>query len=326
MKKHTAGAPHPVRVVSGVPFRFFSATSFWNKPLSASAPLDPSSAQVVGAFDQVVAAEESKNEVNINTTAWSVPIYTVPAGQPTVRVRLENRSPSTNAALQVAWDAVPLPRNAQPARGTDKHLVVWQPGTDKLWEFWALEDTPTGWRARNGGAMQNVSSGPGLYGPQAWPGATTKWGASSPGLSIAGGLITLEDLERGQINHALAIAVPNPRAKVYASPAQKTDGTSISPLSLPEGAHLRLDPNLDLSTLHLPHLTLMMAEAAQRYGIVVRDRSSNVTFVAQDPTPTGTNPYTGPNGYFEGPGPIKLLASFPWRHLQLLKMKLHRMP
>jgi hypothetical protein len=143
-------------------------------------------------------------------------------------------------------------------------------------------------------------------------------------LSIAGGLITLEDLEKGQINHALAIALPNVRAGVYASPAQRSDGGSTEPLSLPEGAHLRLDPSLDLASLHLPKLTLMLAEAAQRYGIFVRDQASEPVFYAQDPIPTGTEPYTGARGYFEGKSPSQLLASFPWSHLQLLKMKLHR--
>jgi hypothetical protein len=143
-------------------------------------------------------------------------------------------------------------------------------------------------------------------------------------LSIAGGLITLEDLEKGQINHALAMAIPDPRAGVYASPAERTDGKSTSPLSLPEGAHLRLDPNLNLASLHLSRVMLMIAEAAQRYGIVVRDTASHVTLYAQDPTPTGTNPYLGPHGYFEGKSPQQLLESFPWSHLQLLKMTLYR--
>jgi hypothetical protein len=92
---------------------------------------------------------------------------------------------------------------------------------------------------------------------------------------------------------------------------------------MPEGAHLRLDPNLDLASLHLPKLTLMMAEAAQRYGIFVRDSSVNVAFVAQDPTPTGTNPYTGTHGYFEGKSSQQLLEAFPWAYLELLKMELH---
>jgi hypothetical protein len=140
---------------------------------------------------------------------------------------------------------------------------------------------------------------------------------------VAGGLITLEDLEAGVINHALAISVPDVRAGVFAAPAQRTDGSSRSPYSLPEGAHLRLDPGLNLESLHLPRLTLMIARAAQRYGIIVRDGSPSVaSFYAQDPTPTGTDPYHGEGGFFEGKYPSQLLASFPWGHLQLLKMEL----
>jgi hypothetical protein len=67
----------------------------------------------------------------------------------------------------------------------------------------------------------------------------------------------------------------------------------------------------------------MIARAAQRYGIFIRDGAGSIAFYAQDPTPTGTNPYTGPGGYFEGSYPSKLLSSFPWSELELLKMELH---
>jgi hypothetical protein len=249
-----------------------------------------------------------------------VPIYTVPANQPTVRVALYN---AVSPALQAAWSAVPLPADAKPADGWDAHLVVWQPSTDRMWEFWSLEKVGESWQAQWGGAMEHVSEDRGVYGPEAWPGATVSWGASASSLPIAGGLITLEDLERGEINHALALSVPNVRATEYASPAQRTDGTSSELSSLPEGAHLRLDPTLDLASLHLPRFTLMLAEAAQRYGIFIRDKAANLAFYGQDPTPTGSNPYAGSHGYFEGKTPAALLAAFPWSHLQLLKMELH---
>jgi hypothetical protein len=325
----TPSEPTPVSkpvapVEPAAPFRFFSPTSFWNEPVSASVSLDPSSAAVVGAFDQeITAAEEAKKGLpNINVTSWSVPLYTVPADQPMVNVTLLETAKTP--VLLAAWDAVPLPSNALPAVGTDKHLVVWQPSTDHLWEFWHLEKTLTGWQAAWGGAMEKASSDLGVYGPEAWSGATKWWGASATSLSIAGGLITLEDLEKGQINHALAMAIPSPRGELYASPAQRTDGWVTAPDSIPEGAHLRLDPNLDLASLKLPRFTLMMAEAAQKYGIFVRDTAGNVAFYAQDPTPTGTNPYFGTTGYFEGKTAQQLLAVFPWSHLQLLKMELHK--
>jgi hypothetical protein len=303
------------------PFRFFAASSFWNAPLATGAPLDLSSSSVVAALSSTESAEfGAKVGAAINTTAWSVPIYTVPANQATVRVKLVN---NTSAALQSAWGAVPLPSDAQPAAGSDEHLVVWQPSMSRMWEFWGLEKVGGAWQASWGGAMEKVSANKGVYGPEAWLGAANSWGASASSLPIAGGLITLEDLQMGQINHALAIAVPSVRAGVYASPAQRTDGSSAEPSSLPEGARLRLDPALNLAALHLPRLTLMIAEAAQRYGLVVRDRASNIAFYAQDPIPTGTEPYGGTHGYFEGQSSLKLLASFPWGHLQLLKMELH---
>ncbi len=307
-----------------VPFRFFSSTGFWNAQPASGAALDPSSASVVSALGKLVTKEvEAKNGPAINTTAYSVPIYSVPSTQPTVKVKLPYNWMALRPALQTAWTAVPLPSNAKPASGTDKHLVVWQPSSKHLWEFWHLEKKTEGWEAYWGGAMQDALTDPGNYGPEAWSGAAPNWGASGTSLSIAGGLITLEDLEKGQINHALAMGVPNTREYAYATPAERTDGGSSEATSLPAGAHLRLNPSLALSTLHLPHFTLMLAEAAQKYGIFIRDTASVVALYAQDPTPTGTNPYTAGGGYFEGKSPAQLLAAFPWSHLQLLKMELH---
>ena len=312
-----AGAP------GAAPFRFFSAASFWNAPVGEGLPLAANSAELVEAFDATVATEEQADEGPwIDTTSYSVPVYTVPANQPTVRVALDTKARAPD--LQSAFDAVPLPPNAQPAIGTDSVLVVWQPSSERLWEFWRLGHGPAGWRAEWGGAMRNVASDPGVYGPQAWPGAKSWWGSSASSMAIVGGLITLEDLASGQINHALAMAIPDVRAGVYASPAQRDDGRSTSPLSLPEGTHLRLNPKLDLAALHLPHLTAMIAEAAQRYGIFIRDHARSITFYAQDPIPTGTDPYTGAGGYFEGSRPAQLLTSFPWSELQVVKPSLHR--
>jgi hypothetical protein len=317
----SAGDAHSSK--TSAPFRFFASSSFWNKPVPVGAALDSSSAAMVAAFDAEIEVQEQAGDGPwINTTKYSIPVYTVPAGQPMVSVRLDG---PVNAALSSAWSAVPLPSTAKPAVGTDGSLVVWQPSTDRLWEFHRLvHEADGGWEAEWGGAMQHVSSNPGVYGSEAWPGAQTWWGISASSLSLVGGLISLEDLEKGQINHALEMAIPERSASVYASPAQRTDGKSTNPLALPEGAHLRLNPKLDLAALHLPRLTLMLAEAAQRYGIFITDGSRpGAEFYAQDPTPTGTDPYTGPNGYFEGEYPNELLASFPWSQLQLLKMELH---
>ena len=307
------------------PFRFFSPTSFWNSEPGGAATLDPQSGSLTNAFlGEIEAAIAAGTGPWINTTNYSVPIVRVPAGQPTVRVKLASNYSAPY--LQAAWEQVPIPPTAKPSEGTDATLLVYQPSSDKLWEFWRASHTESGWQAAWGGAIQNVSKNKGAYDSEAWAGAKPWWGSSASSLSIAGGLITLEDLERGAIDHALALAIPNVRAGVYSSPAQRTDGASTSSVSLPEGAHLRLDPSLDLEKLKMPPLTRMIARAAQRYGIFVRDRAKMIHFFAEDPTSLPTNPYLGKTGYFEGQSPAKLLASFPWSHLQLLRMDLHTSP
>jgi hypothetical protein len=300
-----------------VPERFFAPDSVWNTPVPAAAPLAPDSAEIVTALARQVAAERvARRGPAIATTQYSVPIYTVPAGQPTVPVRLD--CPYLAISLRAAWSAVPLPAEAQPAGGRDRHLVVWQPSSDRLWEFWHLSAGADGWQAEWGGAIENVSESTGVYGPESWPGAWPTWGATASSLSVLGGLITLGDLERGRIDHALAMSVRDVRAHTFLAPARRTDGESTDPLSLPEGAHLRLDPALDLTTLRLSPLALMIAEAAQRYGILVRDVAANVTFYAQDPVNVAFDPYLGAGGYFEGSYPQALLDGFPWSQLQLL--------
>ena len=63
-----------------------------------------------------------------------------------------------------------------------------------------------------------------------------------------------------------------------------------------------------------------MAQAAQRYGIIVRDRTHHaIGFFAEDPTPLGANPYTQ---LFDGKSPGVLLQSFPWKYLQAVKTNL----
>ena len=238
-------------------------------------------------------------------------------------MKLDNPTLWWRRSLQKAFAAVPIPPGARPARGPDAHMTIWQPSTDRLWEFFQMRREPDGWHAAWGGAIEHVSHSPGYYAASSWPGALTAWGASATSLPVAGGLITIADLRSGVIDHALSIALPAPRAGVYTWPAQRADGTG-GPDTIPEGARLRLDPHLDLNGLNLPPLTRMIADAAQRYGIVVRDQTHyGISLYAEDPTQFGgTKLYYGMHGFFDGMTPQQLLARFPWRDLQVLKLQL----
>ena len=289
--------------------QLFSPTSFWNEQLSAAAPLDPNSAALVQSLVAEVQRERTANIGPwIGSGSGSTPLYRVSRAQPRVRVRLDGHDLHGGKALQRAFASVPIPRDAKPAVGSDRHMTIWQPSTDKLWEFFGARRRSDGWHAAWGGAIRRVSESRGYYTGAAWPGATRNWGATASSLPVIGGTMLLDELKAGRVDHALAINLPAPRAGVFAWPAQRTDGTG--PLTaLPEGGRLRLDPALDVGSLHLPKLARMIALAAQRYGLVVRDQTHQaISVFGEVPSQSGGNPY---GRYFGGRTPQRAARQLP---------------
>jgi hypothetical protein len=293
----------------------FAANSIWNAALPSRAPIASDSSTLIAELQRQVA----RYGTWINTDSYSTPIYTVSASQPRVPVVLDPPSTSASATrLSSTFRAgVPIPVGARPAPGTDADLVVWQPSTNTLWELWNAQRVGSTWHARWGGRMGNVSRNPGYFTDP------PDWGTAATSLALLGGTIRLSDLQAGHIDHALAISIPQARKGVVAWPAQRTDGNLSSPVAIPEGTRFRLDPTLNLNALHLPPVTRMIAVAAQRYGLFVRDQSGAVVFYGEQPTQSGPNPYSGPNGVFGGLDPKRLTAAFPWSHLEVVSAPLH---
>jgi len=305
--------------------RFFAADSVWNAPLPANAPLDPASATLVKTLRTTVAQNMAAGWGPWMATGDTPPLYTVPAGQPTVRVQLDPGS--WKVELQQAMAAVPIPLTAQPAPGPDAQLTVWQPSTDRLWELFQARKLADGWHASFGGAMANTSQSVGYFDGASWPGLSQPWwGATATSLPAIGGTIMIDELKAGVIPHALAMAVPWAKPKTYSWPAQRTDGRSTDPNAIPEGARFRIDPSLNIDALQVPPMTKMIAKAVQRYGMIVRDQTARgISLFAENPRSAGTNPYSGPGGFWGGPTPAKVMQAFPWGRLQLVKMNLQTM-
>jgi hypothetical protein len=319
----TKPVPAPVPPVPPVVApRLFAPDSVWNAPLPADTPVDPANAVLTKTLRDTVAQNISAGWGPWIGTDGTTPLYTVPATQPTVRVKLD--SGSWNGALQQALNAVPIPHDARPAAGADGHLTIWQPSTDRFWEFFQARNAPDGWHASYGGAMSHVSTSPGYYDTSSWPGLSQpSWGATATSLPAIAGTIMLDELRAGVIPHALAMNIPWAKPNVYSFPAQRTDGRSTDPNAIPEGARFRLDPTLDLNALNLPPMTRMIAVAAQRYGMIVRDQTGHaVSLFAENPGAASPNAYVAPGGFFGSPNPMAVMKAFPWDRLQLVRMDL----
>jgi len=281
------------------PQRFFKPGGIWNRPLRRDEQVDRRSATYAGELNRQV----RRGGPWIATTSFSAPIYTVPRRQPRVRVRLKNRYPPLERALR----RVPIPPGARPAAGTDRHIVVWQPSTDTMWELWTARREGRGWRAGWGARMTRVSRRSGAF-----PNPT---GATASGLPLVGGMIRAFELRRGRIDHALAIAAPVARRGRYVPPATRTDGQSSDSRSIPMGTRFRIDPSLDVRALRLPRAAEAIALAAQRYGMILRDKTGgSVNFYAEAPREGNRNPYPD---LFKG-YPNNILRRFPWDRLQVV--------
>jgi hypothetical protein len=317
--------PHSAESKSRVRRRLFAADSPWNTALPAHPKLDPRSSSRVAALAAEVEAQIAKGGYPaIAASSYSTPVYVVGAKQRKVPVKLDTGGWGDPLRRALA-PGVPIPAGAKPAAGTDEHMTVYQPSTDRLWEFWGASKRPDGWHARWGGAMQHVSTDPGYYTRSSWPGLRSaegwNWGSTASSLPVAAGLVTGKELRRGRIDHALAAAIPNPCARTFAWPAQRTDGSSHSSTCIPEGARLRLDPKVDVASLGLSPVGQLLARAAQTYGVIVRDRTfGSVSFYAEDYQTAGRSSYRKA-GWGSVPA-WKELDRFPWRRLQVLAMKL----
>jgi hypothetical protein len=193
-------------------------------------------------------------------------------------------------------------------------------------------ETPGEWHAAYGGIIEEVSASPGYYRNLVDLDGTVRqqanWGAAATGLPLAAGLITREDVARGSVDHVLAIGLANRsgssiiRAGSFAAPAQRADGKSVDPGSIPEGARLRLDPDLDLDSLSLSPFTRLLADATQRYGMIVQDGSQSTVVYAEDPSPMMREGWANFIEAKYGRRLSRAVAEFPWDDLEVVQMHL----
>lgn len=294
--------------------RIFAPRSFWYTPLPREAPLNPDSENLVREFLRQL--RSYYGHATINTGRYSAPIFVVGRDvHPSAVAPWDcQKRGHLDAALASQWRAVPIPSYATPSADSDAEMTIYQPATDTLWEFWKARRIDGGWQACWGGAMPAASKNDGI-----WP---RPYGATATGLPLIGGLIRVDELRRGQIDHVMGISLVDvDNWNVVSWPANRSDGWNPSrlPHRIPEGLRFRLDPALDVDALPLHPVARIIAKAAQTYGFVVWDKAGAIALRAEDPkrfTVLGQpDPY---RAIWNGTPSYAILAGFPWERLQFL--------
>lgn len=255
----TASAGRPaVREFTNVPTlggcKLFPGDNTFNVPIS-DLPVRPESAATIARTIAVGVWGK------VRFTFWSEPTsgmhpVVVPAGQPLVPIFYDQYPEESDPG------PFPIPLDALQEDNGDKHIIVVQQGTCKLYELWATSRSATGWTAGTGAVWDLASN---ATRPNTWT------SADAAGLPILPGLLRYEEVAAGRIQHALRIVVGATR-RAYIWPATHQVGGN-DPYLFPMGARLRLRGDYDIS--QFTGQSRVIAEALKNYGVIVADQGPN---------------------------------------------------
>jgi hypothetical protein len=186
-----------------------------------------------------------------------IPFTTVPGSQAPAPVLFDDAAYSDRGPY-------PIPRDAPVEDRPDKHVIVVDRDNCKLYELYLGRPLVAGlaWRAGSGATWDLQSN---ALRPDGWT------SADAAGLPIFPLLVRFDEVQAGQINHALRIAVPQTR-KGWIYPARH-DSSQLTDPNLPMmGQRFRLKRSVKES--QFPPQARVVVRALKLYGAIVADQGA----------------------------------------------------
>jgi hypothetical protein len=237
----------------------FPASNPWNQRVDRL--------PVAASSDAIVAAIGRDDTVHADFGAglWEggpigIPITVVRGTQAKSRVRFDYADESDEGPY-------PIPKSVAIEGGRasdgDRHAIIVDRDSCKLYELYALYPDGAGWRAGSG-AIWSLRSN--RLRPAGWT------SADAAGLPILPGLARYDEVARGRIDHALRFTVERTR-RAYVPPARHFASDETDPSLPPMGMRFRLKASFD--TRPFPRQARIVLEALKRYGMILADNGSN---------------------------------------------------
>jgi hypothetical protein len=198
-----------------------------------------------------------------------IPIPVVGGGQKRVPVVFEYADESDRGPY-------PIAAGVAIEGGSDRHALIVDRSSCRLYELFAVEPAGAGWRAGSG-AIWDLRSN--RLRPAGWT------SADAAGLPILPGLARYDEVARGRIDHALRFTTDRTR-RGYVYPARHHASDSTDPSLPPMGLRLRLRADYPLRGFG-PQARVVL-EALKRYGMILADNGSSI-YVTGAPDPRWDN-------------------------------------
>jgi hypothetical protein len=247
-----AGAAAPPRI-GGCPV--FPADNPWNRRIDGL-PAAKDSAAIISSI-----GADTGLHADFGSGLWAgrpigIPYTVVTSKQPKVRVSFDYADESDKAPY-------PIPGTIRIEGGSDRHALIVDRSSCRLYELYALSRTSRGWHAGSGATWSLRSN---RLRPAGWT------SADAAGLPILAGLARYDEVAAGHIDHALRFTVDRTR-RGFVYPARHYASSLTDPALPPMGLRLRLKASFD--TRGFPRQARVVLEALKRYGMMVADNGSS---------------------------------------------------
>jgi hypothetical protein len=248
-----ADPPAAAGRVPGTDCRVFPADNVWNTRIDGL-PVHAMSDRWLASTD----ASSTDLHPDFGPPSYGLPFTTVARGHPKVRIDFLYEDES---------DRGPYPFDGRTPieGGSDRHALIVERGTCRLYELYAAEwnggDPEAG-----SGAIWDLDSN--ALRPDTWT------SADAAGLPIFAGLVRWDEVKAGEIAHAIRFTVSCTNDS-YLWPARHQAGVDDADCP-PMGARFRLRADFDVSGFSAKARVIL--RAMQRYGMIVADNGSDWYF------------------------------------------------
>lgn len=259
--------PGSAPVISGC--QIFPDDNPWNSDVSKE-PVDPASSQIIAKI-----GANTDLHPDFGTTYQGapngIPFVVVDGNQSLVPVSFTYASESDQGPYPVPTDA---PIEGGPNGTGDRHILMLRTSDCKLFELYAAYP-------HNGGASWTAGSGA-IFDLSSNALRSDGWtSADAAGLPIFPGLVKYDEVESGEIKHALRFTVDVTR-KAYLHPATHWASDNTASDRPPMGMRVRLKASFDISG-YTPRLQVIL-KAMKKYGMFLADNGSD-WYVSGAPDP-----------------------------------------
>jgi uncharacterized repeat protein (TIGR01451 family) len=249
-----SAAPVAAPQIGGCPV--FPANNIWNIPID-TLPVDSNS----DAYVNSIGSDTEFHPDFGSDPTYGIPYVVVPQGQPKVPITFEYDDESDPGPYPIPPNP---PIEGGPDSDGDRHILVIEQGTCKLYETWSTYPNDDGSWSAGSGAIFDLRSN--ALRPDTWT------SADAAGLPILPGLVRRDEVLAGEINHALRFTARETR-RAYIWPARHFASDNTDPNVPPMGQRFRLKASFDIS--QFPQYDQVILTALKKYGMILADNGSD---------------------------------------------------